>query len=111
MTVSPPAQARGLMDSVVATTSTGAGSAFGVPPSSKVAMQVTRASTAAVGTQIKMEGSLDGVNYFDVGGTQTYATTGVTVYVSTGDYLLTSVRASVVVHTATGTIAAAITAG
>ena len=110
MSVSPPAQARGLMPSLVATTSTGAGTGFGVPPTQTVAMQVTAASTAAVGTDIQMEGSLDGSFWFNVGAAQTYTSTGVSVYVSTGVFVATSIRASVVVHTATGTIAASLVA-
>lgn len=110
MTIGSPIQARGLLASVAATTATGAGTAFGVQPTEKVAMQVTAASTAATGTQVKIEGSLDGTNWFDVGGTQTYTSTGTSIYVSTGTFVATVVRANVVVHAATGTIAASLVA-
>ena len=106
MSISSPIQSRGTLTSVTATTATGAGTAFPTQPTQMVAMQVTAASTTAFFTQVqvKMEGSLDGTNWFDVGATQTYAAIGTSVYVSTGAFILTQMRANVVTHTATGTI-------
>ena len=104
MSVSQPVQARGLLTSVAATTATGAGTVFGVPPTEKVAMQVTHGSTAATPTQVKMEGSLDGVNWFDIGAAQSYATAATSVYVSTGSFIATNIRANVTAHTSTGTV-------
>ena len=99
----------GPMESVTATTSTGPGTEFPTVPFDTVAMSVLRASTAATGTEIQAQGSLDGVNWFALGATQTYTSTGVSVYVSTGSYLATTVRAAVLVHAATGTVTVSLT--
>ena len=108
MSIGSPIQARGMMASVAATTATGAGTAFAVPPTQTVAMQVVHGSTAATATQVKIEGSLDGTNWFDIGGTQSYSAAGTSIYVSTGSFVTTNVRANVVVHAATGTVAASL---
>ena len=106
MNIHSPVQARGLLTSVAATTEVGAGTAFGVQPIEKVAMQVVHGSTAATPTQVKIEGSLDGTNWFDIGATQSYNTAATSIYVSTGSFVATVVRANVVVHAATGTVQA-----
>lgn len=103
-------QARGLMASVVATTATGAGQAFGVQPTEKIAMQVTHTSTAAIATQVKLEGSFDETNWFDIGAAQSYNTAATSVYVSTGSFIATTIRANVTAHTSTGTVAASLVA-
>ena len=92
------------MASVPATTVEGAGTEFPTVPYDTVAISVLRASTAAVATSIQAEGSLDGTNWFSLGAAQTYQTTGVTVYLTTGAFLTTYVRANVVAHTATGPV-------
>lgn len=94
----------GLMDSIVSSTSTGPGTSFPVATADNVAMSVTRASTAATGTQVQVQGSLDGTNWFTLGATQTYTSTGTSVYNSTGLYLATEIRANVVIHAATDVI-------
>lgn len=94
--------------SLDATTSTGPGAAYGVPPTQLVATQVTRASTAAVATTVTVQGSIDGTNWFALGAQQSYTSTGSSVYVSTGTYLVSHVRANIGAHTATGPVTATI---
>lgn len=103
-------QVRGPLPSIVNTTSTGAGTAFGVPSATKVAMQVVRASTAAVATQVKVEGSIDGDYWTDVIAAASYTSTGTDIVTSTGNFIVNKVRAVTVVHTATGPIDVTLTA-
>jgi hypothetical protein len=92
------------MASVVNTTSTGPGTSFGIPTSDAVAISTVRTSTAAVATSVQAQGSLDGTNWYSLGAAQTYQTTGVTVYLTTGAFLTNFVRVNVGAHTATGPI-------
>lgn len=108
MTVGQSIQTRGLLASVVATTATGAGTDFGCPPTQTVALQGTHTSTAAVATTVQIEGSLDGANWFNIGAAQSYATAATAIYVSTGSFVATVVRANVTAHTSTGTISASL---
>lgn len=96
--------------SVDDTTSTGPGAATSVVPSDQVAISTLRTSTAAVATAVQAQGSLDGANWFPLGAAQSYQTTGVTVYLTTGAYLVTHVRANVNAHSATGPISVNIVA-
>lgn len=108
--IGSPIQARGLTESVAATTATGAGTSISVPPTQLVAMQVTHGSTAAVATAVKIEGSLDGTNWFDIGAGQAYTAAATSVYVSTGTFIASVVRANVTAHTSTGTVSASLMA-
>lgn len=108
MSIGSPIKSRGLLASVTATTATGAGTAFSVPATQTVAMQVTHGSTAASATTVKIQGSLDGDYWFDIGAEQSYATAATTVYVSTGTFVAQMVRANVTAHTSTGTVAASL---
>ncbi len=94
----------GTMETISATTILGTGTVFGVVPMDTVAISTLRNSTAAVGTAVIAQGSLDGTNWYSLGASQTYTTTGVTVYLATGAYLANYVRAELTAHTATGTI-------
>ena len=94
----------GSMATIPLTTATGAGTSFGVVPLDTVAISTLRTSTAAVATAVIAQGSLDGDNWYSLGASQTYQTTGVTVYLATGAFLATYVRANMTAHTATGTI-------
>ena len=94
----------GTMATIPATTITGVGTGFGVVPMDTVAISTLRNSTAAVATAVIAQGSLDGTNWYNLGASQTYQTTGVTVYLATGAFLATYVRAELTAHTATGTI-------
>lgn len=98
------------MTSIDDTTSTGPGQSFDVPPVDTVAISTVRSSTAAVATQVQAQGSLDGTNWYSLGAAQTYQTTGVTVYLTTGTFLATHVRVNLDTHTATGPISVAIAA-
>lgn len=87
------------------TTSTGPSASYTLShPSEKVAMQVTRTSTAAVATAVTLQGSIDGNNWISLGAQQTYSSTGTSIYVSTGNYLVGQIRANIDAHTATGAI-------
>ena len=108
--IGSPIQARGLTQSVAATTATGAGTTISTPPTQTVAMQVTHTSTAATATDVKIEGSLDGTNWFDIGATQSFTTATTVVYVSTGTFVASLVRANVTAHTSTGTVTASLLA-
>lgn len=90
------------------TTSTGASAGYSLPAGATLAaMQVTRASTAAVATSVTLQGSLDGANWFNLGAAQTFQSTGVSIYVSTGSYATGWLRANVGAHSATGPISVA----
>lgn len=108
MSIGSPIKSRGLLASVAATTAVGAGTEFSVPTTEKVAMQVTHGSTAASATTVKIQGSLDGTNWFDIGGEQSFTTATTVVYVSTGTFVAQVVRANVTAHTSTGTVSAAL---
>ena len=94
----------GILNSVVDTTSTGVGASFSIVPTDTVAIQTLRNATAATGTEIQTQGSLDGSHWFSLGAAQTYATTGITVYLTTGAFLASFVRANVNLHTSTGAV-------
>ncbi len=94
----------GSMATIPATTVEATGAEFGVVPLDTVAISTLRASTAAVASAVIAQGSLDGSNWFDLGASQEYQTTGVTVYLATGPFLVTYVRAELTAHTATGTV-------
>lgn len=89
--------------SVVATTSTGPGTALaGV--FTAAALSITRTSTGTVAAQL--QGSVDGINYFNLGANQSAAVAGNAVYRSTGTFLYTYLRANVTTHAATGEVTA-----
>lgn len=87
------------------TTSTGPSASYTLShPSDLVAMQVTRTSTAAVATTVTLQGSIDGNNWVSLGAQQSYTSTGTSIYVSTGTYLVGQIRVTVGAHSATGAI-------
>jgi hypothetical protein len=106
MTIRKEISSYGLMKSIDDTTSTGAGTSFPVANAQTVALQVNAASTAAVATQVKVQGSLDGTNWVDIIAAQSYTSTGAVIKTSTGVFMVNHVRAVTTVHTATGAITA-----
>lgn len=88
------------MISVPASTATGPGTAFSLDrPAGTVAMEVVRpvASTATV----RIEGSISGDSWVTLGAAQNFSSTGTTIYVSTGTFVVGWVRANVVTNGST----------
>lgn len=88
------------MISVPASTATGPGTAFALErPASRVAMQVVRPLNSTC--TVRVEGSVAGDAWVTLGAAQNFSSTGSTIYVSTGTYLVGKVRANVVTNGST----------
>lgn len=88
------------MISVAASTATGAGTSFPLDsPANLVAMQVVRPTNSTC--TVRIEGSIAGDTWVTLGAAQNFSSTGSTIYVSTGTYLVGKVRAFVATNGST----------
>jgi hypothetical protein len=86
--------------SVPASTATGAGRSFSLnAPATLVAMEVHRPASSTA--TVRVEGSVSGDHWVTLGASRNLSSTGTTIFVSTGSYVVGWVRANVVTNGST----------